>query len=105
MTTRVWHVLASIVSAAIGGVSPALAAPPQGASRDTITARARFFGAENVDQNNGQVRGDRVIFSWITNASLAVSIKGRIVLLDTYINRPELAPAAGSADLRRSPIS
>jgi hypothetical protein len=34
-----------------------------------------------------------------------VSIRGRIVLLDTYINRPELPPAAGAADLRRSPIS
>ena len=54
---------------------------------------------------SGEVRADRVIFSWVTNASLAVSIRGRIVLLDTYINRPELPPAAGAADLRRSPIS
>ena len=51
------------------------------------------------------MRKDRVIFSWVTNASLAVSIKGRIVLLDTYINRPELPPADGAPDLRRSPIS
>ena len=86
-------------------VSPVVAAPGQGVSQDTIAARERFFGAENVDPVSGQVRADRVIFSWVTNASLAVSIRGRIVLLDSYINRPELPPAAGAADLRRSPIS
>jgi hypothetical protein len=105
MTTRVLFALALILSAAIGGASTGLAAGPQGVSGDTVAARARFFGAENVNPSTGQVRADRVILSWITNASLAVSIKGRIVLLDTYINRPELPPAAGAADLRRSPIS
>lgn len=75
------------------------------ASAATIAARQKFFGAENVDTRSGDVRKDRVVFSWATNASLAVSIKGRIVLLDTYINRPELPPAPGAADLRRSPIS
>jgi hypothetical protein len=70
----------------------------------TLVARQRFFGAENVDARNGRVTQDRVIFSWVTNASLAVSLKGRIVLLDTYINRPELPPPPGEADLRRSPI-
>lgn len=76
-----------------------------GVSAATIAARSRFFGAENVDQRDGDVRRDRVIFSWTTNASLAVSLKGRIILLDTYINRPELPPPAGAADLRRSPIN
>src|SRR5262249_51622774 len=88
--------------------SPAVAGGPGGpnvATASTIAARARFFGAENVDLRDGEVRRDRVIFSWITNASLAVSIRGRIVLLDTYINRPELPPPTGAADLRRSPIS
>jgi hypothetical protein len=75
------------------------------ASAATIAARQRFFGAENVDPRRGDVRDDRVIFSWTTNASLAVSLKGRIILLDTYINRPELPPPAGAADLRRSPIN
>jgi hypothetical protein len=105
MMTRVFFALAFILSAAIGCVSPVVAAPGQGVSEDTIAARERFFGAENVDAVSGQVRADRVIFSWVTNASLAVSIRGRIVLLDTYINRPELPPTAGAADLRRSPIS
>src|SRR5262252_9999388 len=103
MMTRVFFALAFMLSAVVGCVSPVVAAPGQGVSQDTIAARERFFGAENVDAVSGQVRADRVIFSWVTNASLAVSIRGRIVLLDTYINRPELQPAG--ADLRRSPIS
>jgi hypothetical protein len=37
------------------------------ASEETIATRQRFFGAENVDPQNGKVRDDRVIFSWITN--------------------------------------
>ena len=75
------------------------------ASAETIAIRQHFFGAENVDARTGEVRRDRVIFSWTTNASLAVSIEGRIVLLDTYINRPELPPAPRQPDLRRSPLS
>jgi hypothetical protein len=33
-----------------------------------------------------------VIFPWITNASLAVSIEEHVVLLDTYVHRPEIVP-------------
>src|SRR5436305_267917 len=68
----------------------------------TIAARQKFFGAENVDVNTGAVKKDKVIFSWATNATYAVSILGRIVLLDTYIHRPEL-PTAPS-DYRRTPL-
>jgi hypothetical protein len=71
------------------------------ASAATIAARQRFFGAENVDPRTGQVRPDRVIFSWITNAGYAASFRGRVVLLDTYINRFEVPPASGP-DLRRT---
>jgi hypothetical protein len=67
----------------------------------TIAARQRFFGAENVDARTGEVRRDRVIFSWITNAGYAASFRGRVVLLDTYINRFEVPPASGP-DLRRT---
>ena len=69
----------------------------------TIAARQRFFGAENVDAQTGQVRRDRVIFSWITNAGYVASFRGRVVLLDTYINREEVPPASGP-DLRRTPF-
>lgn len=75
------------------------------ASAATIAARIKYFGAQNVNPNTGEVRNDRVILSWTTNASEAVSIKGRVVLLDTYINRPELPPGPGEPDLRRSPLT
>ena len=73
------------------------------ASEETIAARQRFFGVENVDPKNGKVRDDRVIFSWITNAGYTVSFRGRVVLLDTYINRFEVPPTSGP-DLRRTPF-
>lgn len=76
-----------------------------GASIATTAAREKFFGAENVDPRTGDVRRDRVIISWVTNASLAASVRGRIVLLDTYINRLEVPPPSGSPDLRRTPIN
>lgn len=57
-----------------------------------IKARQLFFGIENVDAKTGKVDQDKVIFSWITNASYAVSVKGRIVLLDSYVHRAETVP-------------
>jgi len=48
------------------------------ASADLVRARQLFFGAENVDSRTGHVDESKVIFSWITNASFAVSVKGRI---------------------------
>jgi hypothetical protein len=75
------------------------------AASPLVTARTKLFGAENVDPTTGAIKKNVVLFSWITNASLAVSIQGRIVLLDSYINRLELAPPANVSDLRRSPIN
>jgi len=68
-----------------------------------VAARQKFFGAENVDANTGAIKKDKVIFSWATNATYAVSIEGRVVLLDTYIHRVELPPSGN--DTRRSPLS
>ncbi len=84
-----------------------MAAPNASAAANDllVTARSKFFGAENVNQSTGAVRKDKVIVSWITNASLAVSLEGQVVLLDTYLNRLEVAPAAGEPDLRRTPIN
>jgi hypothetical protein len=93
---------AFVASCVCSWVSTA-AATNNAASEATIAARQRFFGAENVDPKNGKVRDDRVIFSWITNAGYAVSFRGRVVLLDTYINRFEVAPTSGP-DLRRTPF-
>jgi hypothetical protein len=100
-----WAALPLVLS--VAAWTPPVSAHPDNAphaNAATIAAREKFFGAENVDTGDGDVRNDRVIFSWATNASIAVSIKGRIVLLDTYINRLEVAPPEGVSDLRRTPI-
>src|SRR5467141_3045837 len=62
------------------------------ASPELVKARQLIFGAENVDARTGAVDKDKVIFSWLTNATLAASIRGRVVLLDTFVHRPETAP-------------
>jgi len=66
-----------------------------------IKARQKFFGIENVDEN-GRIAKDKVIFSWATNTTYVASLLGRVVLLDSYINRPELPSAP--IDLRRTKI-
>jgi hypothetical protein len=68
----------------------ARAKPPS--SEDLVRARTLVFGAENVNQKNGEVDHDKVIFSWLTNATLAASIKGHVVLLDTFVHRAEIVP-------------
>jgi len=54
-----------------------------------IAARQRIFGAENVDATTGAVKKDKVIYSWATNITYAVSFLGRVVLLDSYLHRAE----------------
>src|SRR5713101_2650422 len=66
-----------------------------------VAARQKFFGIENVDER-GRVGKDKVIFSWATNTTYVVSVQGRVILLDSYINRPELPTAP--LDSRRTPI-
>src|SRR5438067_3043022 len=66
------------------------AAPP--GTADLVKARQLFFGAENVDARSGEVDKQKVVFSWITNASVAASVNGRVVLLDSYVHRAETAP-------------
>jgi hypothetical protein len=66
-------------SAALAAVDPAL-----------LKARQKFFGIENVDVNTGAVKKDKVITSWLTNTTYLVSIMGNVILLDSYISRPEL---------------
>ena len=66
-----------------------------------VAARQKFFGIENVDER-GRVDKGKVIFSWATNTTYAVSMQGRIILLDSYINRPELPTTP--LDTRRTPI-
>src|SRR6267143_5498253 len=54
-----------------------------------VAARQKFFGMENVDEK-GRVAKDKVIFSWATNTSYVTSVLGRVILLDSYVSRPEL---------------
>src|SRR5882762_9012397 len=55
-----------------------------------LKARQKFFGIENVDVNTGAIKKDKVITSWATNTTYVTSILGHVVLLDSYISRPEL---------------
>lgn len=57
-----------------------------------IAARQKIFGLDNVDPTSGAVRQDKVIVSWITNASFAVAVKGHVLLLDTFVTRLEVMP-------------
>src|ERR1700687_3952635 len=66
------------------------AAPPSAPA--LIKARQLVFGIENVNARTGEVDRENVVFSWLTNATLAASIKGHIVLLDTYVHRAETVP-------------
>src|SRR5215470_2155911 len=82
----------------IGALMLALSLPSNAGAQDRhadpdlIRTRQLFFGAENVDPRSGRVTHDKVIFSWFTNASYAVSLKGRVILLDSYIHRAETVP-------------
>ena len=67
-----------------------------------IKARQKFFGIENVDVNTGAIKKDKVIASWGTNTTYVTSILGRVVLLDSYITRPELPTTP--IDRRYSPL-
>ena len=65
-----------------------------------VKARQKFFGIENVD-SRGRVNKDKVIFSWSTNTTYVVSVKGRVLMLDSYLLHAEL-PTDGPIDRRRT---
>lgn len=75
---------------AAGGVTGASAAdaPAPG----LVAARQHYFGSENVDPATGQVAGDKVILSWATVSTMAASLGGHVVLLDSYIHKVEDRP-------------
>ena len=78
-------------SVALAAVDPAV-----------LKARQKFFGIDNVDVNTGAVKKDKVIASWATNTTYVTSILGHVVLLDSYISRPELPTSP--IDKRYSPL-
>jgi L-ascorbate metabolism protein UlaG (beta-lactamase superfamily) len=84
-------VVFAFISSASWAVDPAM-----------LKARQKFFGVENVDGATGAVKKDKVIFSWATNTTYVTSILGRVVLLDSFVQRPELPTAP--IDRRMSPV-
>ena len=98
------RVLAALVPAIFCSFALPAAAKKDG-DPAMIAARQMVFGIENVNEK-GEVKKDRVIASWLTNTTYAVSVKGRVILLDSYINRPELPPSDPNAiDRRKTPFN
>ena len=62
------------------------------ASQALIDARTKIFGIENVDQRTGALPKDKVVFSWLGHNGGAVSLRGRVIMLDTFIARLEVTP-------------
>ena len=85
------RLLSTCVAAAASLLALSAAAKPP-VNADTLRVRNLMFGAEHVDQRTAQVDSGKVIFSWLTNATLAASVKGHIILLDTYVHRAETVP-------------
>ena len=73
------------MSSLIVAMPPSSQAKPS--SRETIAARQRFFGKQNVNAKTGAVRSDRVIMSWFSVANYAASFNGHVVLVDAWIAR------------------
>lgn len=63
------------------------ASRPAPLPRATIQARIHLLGAKNVNARTGEVRSDRVIFSWFTGANFVAAIKGHVVLFDAFARR------------------
>ncbi len=72
------------------------AGTPQWTQR--IAARQHIFGVENVDPDTGEVDPDQIILSWFGISSYAAAFKGRVVLLDAFIQsrteRPGYVPTS-----------
>lgn len=57
-----------------------------------VAARQKVFGIENVNPTTGAIKKDQVVFSWLGHNTGAVSLLGRVVLMDSYIARLEVEP-------------
>jgi hypothetical protein len=83
-------VVALATLGAVTAVPSALAA--RDADPEMIAARQKVFGFENVDARTGEVDKDKIVVSWLGHISAAVSIRGRVIMLDTFIPRLEVTP-------------
>lgn len=79
-----------VLSVGFGLGAAAAGAPPEPSlPEETIAARERFFGAENVDPATGAVDAGEVHLSWVSVATFALALDGHVVLLDAYIHKEE----------------
>jgi hypothetical protein len=92
LETKTMSRLLSTCVAAAASLLALSAAAKTPATEDLVRARNLVFGAEHVNQRTAQVDSGKVIFSWLTNATLAASVKGHIILLDTFVHRAETVP-------------
>jgi hypothetical protein len=84
---------ALVAALAAAGVGTALAHDRHHhGDRALVEARTKIFGIENVDQRTGALPKDKVLFSWLGHNTGAVSLRGRVIMLDTYIARLEVTP-------------
>jgi hypothetical protein len=83
---------AIVVALAMLGTVTAAPSAFAAADPDMIAARQKFFGFENVDARSGEVDKDKIVVSWLGHISAAVSIRGRVIMLDTYVPRLEVTP-------------
>jgi hypothetical protein len=86
------NVILAVVLAASLTATCATANVAKGSAAAMIAARQKIFGLENVNPRNGRVREDKVVFSWLTNATFAAAMKGHVVLLDSFVTRLEVQP-------------
>jgi len=93
---RVNAVLASALAAATLGMAGSALAIDDGVSakarylpgkqsKETIAARQKWFGLDNVNPKTGAVRTDRVIMSWAGVSTFAAAFNGHVIMLDGYL--------------------
>jgi len=95
------------LSAAVLGMlfslsTPLLAHDSKRLSAQTIAARQKYLGVDNVDAKTGAVRSDRVILSWVGVSSFVAAFNGHVVFLDAYVVRAGGFPGAPWAGIRYS---
>lgn len=84
-------VVAALLAAGMGAALAHGGPSHHGRNQAMIDARTKIFGIENVDER-GQLPKDKVVFSWLGHITGAVSFRGRVVMLDTFVRRLEVTP-------------
>src|SRR5580765_868621 len=92
---------AAMVTAACAAMAHDRDDDDHGVNAALVAARQKVFGIENVDEK-GRVDKEKVIFSWATNTTYVASVLGHVILLDSYLSRPELP--VSPIDRRYNPL-